>query len=117
MDDEPPRIEPGPADLPDSNDPPLSYTYTAVPPESPPGGTKGKSGCGSLILGGFLCVVLLGMLGASGNWMLCLIGTPLAGVALTLSKGTRDIGLGILLTYGFLAITFWAICGRGGMRM
>jgi hypothetical protein len=114
MDDEPPKIEPEPTDpagLPESR-----FTYPARPPGAP-GDTKPKSGCGALILGGFLCVLLLCMLGATGNVALCLVATPLVGLALIVIKGTRGVGLGVLIVYGILWLAFLAICGGRGVRM
>jgi hypothetical protein len=115
MAEESPKHEPGPPEVPENREPPL--ISTASPPSGPPGGKRDNSGCGALILGAILCVVLLIMLGLTGNWMLCLVGTPAVGVAMTVGKGTRGVGLGILITYGFLGIVFLAICGRGMGRM
>ncbi|HEY5228025.1 MAG TPA: hypothetical protein VIJ19_05755 [Opitutaceae bacterium] len=115
MDDELPKIEPGSPNAPGSSEPRVSYT--AGPPSTQPGNKKDKSGCGAMFLGGFLCVLLLCALGASGSLRLCLIGTPAAGVVLILNKRMRDVGLGILITFGVLAVVFLAVCGRGLGRM
>jgi hypothetical protein len=74
---------------------------------------KSKLGCGGLLLGGVACIALLIAGVFTRSNIVCLSLPPVVGLALTIRKQSRVIGLGIVITYCLLWLIFWAFCGHG----
>ena len=82
-------------------------------PRPPDGAKKSKLGCGGLLLGGPACIALLFAGVFTRSPVVCLSLPPVVGLALTIRKQSRIIGLGIIITYCLLWLIFWAFCGHG----